>query len=147
MKTTNMNRNYFFATIIVTSLLTGCTSGHNDETPVWSDEFEGTSLDLQKWSYQTGDGCPDICGWGNNELQYYTDTRENVRIENGVLVIEARQDSAGSRGYTSGKLITKGKGDWSFGRVEVRAKLPSGRGTWPAIWMLSTDMKRWPADG
>jgi beta-glucanase (GH16 family) len=112
---------------------------------VWSDEFDREGLpDVAKWSYDVGGS-----GWGNNELQYYTHDRpENARIEKGILHIEARKESWEGKPYTSARLVTKGKGDWQYGKVEVRAKLPKGRGTWPAIWMLaSTTPLRWPDDG
>jgi beta-glucanase (GH16 family) len=112
---------------------------------VWSDEFDGNgSPDSTKWGYDVGGH-----GWGNNELQYYTkDRRENARVENGMLVIEARREPTMDREYSSARLVTRGKGDWKYGRIEVRAKLPSGLGTWPAIWMLaSTQPMRWPNDG
>jgi beta-glucanase (GH16 family) len=111
----------------------------------WSDEFDYTGLpDSTRWGYDTGGH-----GWGNNELQFYTGKRpENARVENGHLVIEARRDKWENREYTSARLITKGKGYWKYGRVEVRARLPKGRGTWPAIWMLaSTNPLQWPDDG
>lgn len=112
---------------------------------VWSDEFDYTGLpDAKKWNYDVGGH-----GWGNQERQYYTKEREkNARVENGRLIIEAhREDFSGSQ-YTSARLVTKGKGDWTYGRIEVRAKLPKGIGTWPAIWMLaSTEPLRWPDDG
>lgn len=118
---------------------------------VWSDEFDGEGLpDPTRWSYDAGDGCPDRCGWGNNELQYYTvERRRNARLENGRLIIEAHREAYESRDFTSARLVTKEKGDWRYGRVEVRAKLPSGRGTWPAIWMLPTDRAYggWPVSG
>ncbi len=117
---------------------------------VWSDEFSkpGTP-DTTKWSYDLGDGCPKVCGWGNNELEYYTQEPKNVRIENGKLIIEAHKEEIGGKQYTSTRIVTKLKGDWLYGRVEVKAKLPRGKGTWPAIWMLSTDWKYggWPASG
>lgn len=113
---------------------------------VWSDEFDYSGLpDAMKWGYDVGGH-----GWGNKELQYYTDRRkENARVENGSLIIEARRDNWDNHEYTSARLVSKGKGDWTYGRIEVRAKLPSGRGTWPAIWMLPTgrDYGRWPAGG
>jgi beta-glucanase (GH16 family) len=112
---------------------------------VWSDEFDYTGLpDANKWGYDVGGN-----GWGNNELQYYSDKRsENARVENGRLVIEARKESLGGRIYTSARLITKGKGDWKYGRLEIRAKLPKGVGTWPAIWMLNSNTPlKWPDDG
>ncbi|HEY7568786.1 MAG TPA: glycoside hydrolase family 16 protein [Gemmatimonadaceae bacterium] len=118
---------------------------------VWADEFNGGGLpDPTKWGYDIGDGCPNICGWGNNELEHYTANRtENARVENGNLVIEARREQFGTRDYTSARLVSKNKGDWIYGRIEVRAKLPSGRGTWPAIWMLPTDWLYggWPSSG
>ncbi|MEP6793861.1 MAG: glycoside hydrolase family 16 protein [Saprospiraceae bacterium] len=118
---------------------------------IWSDEFDtGFMPDTTKWNYDLGDGCPDLCGWGNNELQYYTsDRKENARIENGHLIIEARQEKMGSRDYTSARLTSKYKGDWTYGRINISAKLPKGLGVWPAIWMLPTDWAygKWPASG
>lgn len=119
-------------------------------TLVWSDEFDYLgSPDSTKWTYDLGDGCPNVCGWGNNELQYYTKRVENARVENGHLIVEARKEPLGSRQYTSTRLLSKGKGDWLYGRFEIRAELPSGLGTWPAIWMLPTDWLYggWPASG
>lgn len=118
---------------------------------VWSDEFNRPGLpDSTKWSYDKGNGCPNICGWGNNELQYYTWNRlENCRVENGKLIIQARKEDYGGQHYTSTRLVSKGKGDWKYGRVEIAAKMPSGRGLWPALWMLPTEWKYgpWPASG
>jgi beta-glucanase (GH16 family) len=113
---------------------------------VWSDEFSYTGLpDSTKWSYDTGGN-----GWGNNELEYYTtaDTA-NAAVHNGYLYLTARRQKKDNCSYTSARLVTKGKGDWLYGRIEVRAKLPAGRGLWPAIWMLPTDWKYggWPASG
>jgi beta-glucanase (GH16 family) len=113
---------------------------------VWADEFDYNGLpDPKKWSYDVGGH-----GWGNKELQHYTERRkENARVENGKLIIEARRDSWEGHEYTSARLVTKGKGDWTYGRFEVKAKLPSGRGTWPAIWMLPTGYEYggWPNSG
>lgn len=118
---------------------------------VWSDEFKKDGLpDSTKWGYDTGDGCPMKCGWGNNELQYYTARRlENARVEGGNLIIEAHREKMGSREYSSSRMVSKHKGDWTYGRIEARAKLPKGRGVWPAIWMLPTDWAYgdWPASG
>jgi beta-glucanase (GH16 family) len=117
---------------------------------VWSDEFNYSGLpDTTQWNYDLGDGCPNVCGWGNNELQYYTNELKNVRVENGVLIIEAHLDSARGKAYTSTRIVSKNKGDWLYGRIEARAKLPHGKGTWPAIWMLSTDWSYggWPQSG
>ena len=113
---------------------------------VWSDEFNYTGLpDPQKWDYDVGGH-----GWGNQELQFYTARRkENARVENGRLVIEARQERWQGSDYTSARLVSRGKADWTYGRFEVRAKLPSGRGTWPAVWMLPTGQSYggWPNSG
>lgn len=112
---------------------------------VWVDEFNQPGApDSQKWNYEEG-------YIRNNEKQYYTrDRRENARVEDGVLIIEARKeryeiptDGARRKGrqyadYTSASLITRGKASWTYGRIQVRAKLPQGRGMWPAIWMLGT---------
>ena len=118
---------------------------------VWSDEFNYNGLpDSSKWSYDVGDGCPNVCGWGNNELQYYTEKRsENARVEQGNLIIEARRENKGKKSYTSARLVSKHKGDWLYGRIEARIKLPTGRGTWAAFWMLPTDWKYgdWPKSG
>lgn len=134
---------------ILTASLLSCNN-QQDRKLVWSDEFEKDGApDATKWNFDIGDGCPDNCGWGNNELQYYTRDSRNVRIENGHLIIEARQDSLGGKAFTSTKIVSREKGDWLYGRFEVRAKLPHGKGTWPAIWMLPTDWKYggWPASG
>lgn len=113
---------------------------------VWSDEFDYTGLpNPAKWTCEEGGH-----GWGNNELQYYTMNRsQNARVENGVLIIEAIKETYNGRDYTSARLITTGKGDWLYGRFEARAKVPGGRGIWPAIWMLPTDNAYggWPASG
>lgn len=117
---------------------------------VWEDTFDAGEIDQSKWSIVTGDGCPDFCGFGNNELQYYSDNSENIRIEDGALIIQAQSQKMGTRKYTSAKLITKNKADWQYGKIEVRAMLPFGTGTWPAIWMLpSTNSKdaSWPKGG
>lgn len=112
----------------------------------WAEEFNYSGLpDSTKWNYEVGGQ-----GWGNNELQYYTarDT-QNVKVENGVLKIIALKQNRENRGYTSVRLQTKGKAEFSGGRIEIRAKLPPGRGTWPAIWMLGANIKKagWPACG
>ncbi|HSR69562.1 MAG TPA: family 16 glycosylhydrolase [Acidobacteriota bacterium] len=116
--------------------------------PVWADEFEGDQLDLSKWTPQIGDGCDmGICGWGNQELQWYL--AENAVVEDGRLKITARRQSVGGKRFTSARLRTIGKGDFRFGRIEASLKLPSGQGMWPAFWMLSTDevFGGWPRSG
>ncbi|MGL1889259.1 MAG: glycoside hydrolase family 16 protein [Reichenbachiella sp.] len=117
---------------------------------VWSDEFNYDGLpDSNKWSYEVGDGCPN-CGWGNHELQYYTNGQpKNVKVENGNLTLTLIKEEYETRAYSSTKLTSKGKGDWKYGRFEIRAKLPGGLGTWPAIWMLPSEWKygNWPKSG
>jgi len=111
---------------------------------VWSDEFDYTGLpDSTKWGYDIGGS-----GWGNNELEYYTDSSTNARVENGNLVIEARKESYAGMNYTSARLLTKNKASWTYGKFEIRAKIPRGIGTWPAIWLLSAQNPLvWPDDG
>jgi beta-glucanase (GH16 family) len=115
---------------------------------VWSDEFNGEKLDYSQWGVEV-----NAFGGGNNELQLYTDRPENVRVEKGHLVIEARRDRPNIQGtlreYSSGRVRTKHRGDWQYGRIEVRAKLPAGQGIWSALWMLPTDEKYgpWAASG
>lgn len=113
-------------------------------TLVWNDEFDGQYINPNKWSWEVnGDG------GGNNELQYYTALPTNSFIENGKLIIRAIHENYQNREYTSARLRTKDKGDWLYGRIEVSAKVPTGVGTWPAIWMLPTDWAYggWPASG
>jgi beta-glucanase (GH16 family) len=111
---------------------------------VWSDEFDYTGLpDSTKWNYDTGGS-----GWGNNELEYYTSRSENARVENGNLVIEARNESYSGMNYTSARLLTKNRASWTYGKFEIKAKIPRGIGTWPAIWLLSAQTPLvWPDDG
>ncbi|MCD9018983.1 glycoside hydrolase family 16 protein [Parachryseolinea silvisoli] len=127
-------------------LLTGACREKTTRALVWSDEFDTTGVpDTTRWGYDLG----NANGWGNNEKQYYTRDARNARVENGKLIIEAHQDSIEGVPYSSARLVSKTKGDWTHGRVEVSARLPRGRGTWPAIWMLPTDWKYggWPASG
>jgi beta-glucanase (GH16 family) len=104
---------------------------------VWSDEFDGSSLDLSRWEPMIGNGCPNLCGWGNAELEYYR--AQNATVSGGMLTIEAREERYGGADYTSARLRTKNLGDWTYGRMEMRARLPIGQGLWPAFWMLPTD--------
>jgi beta-glucanase (GH16 family) len=115
---------------------------------VWSDEFNGSDIDPNKWEHEV-----NADGGGNNELQYYTDRSLNSWIEDTVLVIQALKENytgpGGTREYTSARLRTKYKGDWKYGKFEIRAKLPYGKGLWPAIWLLPTDWLYggWAASG
>lgn len=123
-----------------------CASNKPDSSRelIWNDEFNYKGLpDSSKWNYDVGGD-----GYGNNEAQFYTKNRlENARVENGNLVIEAKKENWEKNKYTSTRLLTKGKFSFQYGTVEIRAKLPKGRGTWPAIWMMSENMKEWPDDG
>ena len=116
-----------------------------EPTLVWSDEFDGTTLNLDNWTYELGDGCPNLCGWGNNELQEYTD--DNHRLEDGMLIISAKKGS--NSNYTSTRIKTKGKQEFQYGRIEARVKVPSGAGMWPAFWALGNDIETnsWPNCG
>ena len=109
---------------------------------LWSDEFNGGSLNSENWTYEFGGN-----GWGNNELQYYTD--QNTLMRDGHLVIEARKESLGGRGYTSSRIITQDKFEFQYGRVDIRAALPFGKGIWPALWMLGANFPEigWPRCG
>lgn len=116
-----------------------------ESEPSWADEFDYQGVpEPLKWSYDLGGH-----GWGNNELQYYTNRAENAFVDKGVLSITARKENFEQKQYTSTRLVSKNKGDILYGRVEVRAKIPAGRGTWPAIWMLPTDWEYggWPSSG
>lgn len=120
--------------------------GAFESTPAWQDEFNYTGRpDPAKWSYDLGNND----GWGNQELEQYTDRLDNAVVAGGVLTISARREQLAGHDYTSARLVSKGKGDFLYGRIVVRAKLPSGRGTWPAIWMLPTDWAYggWPHSG
>lgn len=113
---------------------------------VWSDEFNGSSLDKSNWKAEIGTGSG---GWGNNELQYYTDRPENVQVTGGNLVITARKEAYGGMNYTSARIKTQGLRSFTYGKIEARIKLPSGQGLWPAFWMLGTniDSVGWPKSG
>lgn len=111
---------------------------------IWFDEFSGTSLNTNNWSYQFGNG-----GWGNNEWQYYTNAQENIEVVNGNLKITARHEGVGALEYTSARIITKGLFDFQYGKIEARMKLPLGQGLWPAFWMLGANIDEvsWPECG
>ncbi|WP_456315216.1 family 16 glycosylhydrolase [Pseudomonas shirazensis] len=114
---------------------------------VWSDEFEiNGAPDATKWNYDLGRGDN---GWGNNEKQNYTTAASNVIVEGGSLKITAKKEASGGADYSSARLKTAGKFEFTYGKVEIRAKLPIGKGTWPAIWMLGANFATnpWPACG
>lgn len=112
----------------------------------WNDEFSDTSLDLNFWNQETGNG---TSGWGNNELEYYTNNLKNTLVSNGNLIIEARKESINGFNYSSGRMTTKDKKQFRYGRIDIRAKLPVGKGIWPALWMLGANISSvgWPACG
>lgn len=134
----------FFTAI---AMMAFCGNGYGAYELVWADEFEESTLNTSNWSYDIGDGCPDLCGWGNNELQYYRS--QNVSVSGGYLIIEARQESYGGRSYTSGKIHSRNKRDFLYGKIEARMKVPTGGGMWPAFWMMPTDSVYggWAASG
>lgn len=111
---------------------------------IWEENFDGKALNESVWNYELGDGCPNVCGWGNNERQEYTKT--NHRLENGHLIITAKKDGDT---YTSTRITTAGKKEFKYGYIEARAKLPTGHGIWPAFWMLGSNIKQvgWPMSG
>ncbi len=111
---------------------------------IFQDNFDGDSLNMDNWSYEEGDGCPNLCGWGNNELQTYN--RDYVKVEDGNLVITAVKKG---NQYFSGKINSKNKVEFQYGSIEVKAKLATGKGFWPALWMLGADVYEvgWPASG
>jgi beta-glucanase (GH16 family) len=117
-------------------------SSYDGYTLSWSDEFSGTEIKTDNWGYDIGGG-----GWGNEELQYYTN--RNAYLKDGLLVLRAQQESYGGRSYTSSRLKTQGKQNFQYGRVDIRARMPEGQGMWPALWMLGkniTDVS-WPSCG
>ena len=117
---------------------------------VWSDEFNGNELDTSIWNYNYGNG-DNVAGWGNNELEYYTDDKANVKVQNGSLIITARaekDENGKTMRYTSGRLNTSGKASFKYGKMEARIKIPSVKGLWPAFWMLGqNEPKGWPYCG
>jgi len=111
---------------------------------LWEENFDGKSLNEAVWNYELGDGCPNVCGWGNNERQIYT--KSNHIIKDGKLIITIKKD--GDK-YTSTRITTAGKKEFKYGYMEARAKLPVGKGIWPAFWMLGSNIKQagWPLAG
>lgn len=119
-------------------------STYANRTLVWEDDFDASSLNLSDWTYEIGTGSN---GWGNNELQYYTNT--NTLMQDGHLVITAKEESRNGSDYTSSRIVTQNKQSFQYGRVDIRAALPEGQGIWPALWMLGSNFNTvgWPACG
>lgn len=118
-------------------------TSYEGHTLVWQDEFDGDEIS-SVWTFEIGTGNN---GWGNNELQYYR--KENTRLKDGYLIIEAKKESFGGREYTSSRIITKGNKFFKYGRIDIRAALPYGQGIWPALWMLGENISEvgWPSCG
>ena len=113
-------------------------------TLAWSDEFTGNTINTAFWNFETGGN-----GWGNNELENYTNRSQNSFQSNGQLIIEARKEAYAGNNYTSARMTTQGKKTFTFGRIDIRAKLPVSKGMWPALWMLGSNISsvNWPACG
>ena len=130
----------------ITSSTSDIASSSSESPYLWHDEFDGSSIDTEKWTFEIGTGAS---GWGNNEWEYYTDRKENAYVQDGILHIRAnKEDFEGSK-YTSARMITKGKFSFTYGTVEARIALPVGKGIWPAFWLLgqNIDAVSWPACG
>ena len=110
---------------------------------VWSDEFDSTAVNPNNWNFETGGN-----GWGNNEQEYYT-PGNNTTLESGNLIITAKKETIGSNGYTSSRMTTQGKREFTYGKIEARIKMPVGQGIWPAFWMLGANINtvNWPTSG
>jgi beta-glucanase (GH16 family) len=128
--------------ILSLSILISCSM--RSQKLVWEENFDGDTLNEAIWNFALGDGCPNLCGWGNNELQLYTN--KNHQLKDGKLIITAKKQDAL---YTSTRITTKAKKEFQYGRIELRAKLPIGKGLWSAFWMLGANIDKagWPACG
>lgn len=141
---------HVFALLTFLSFITQLLLAQDDNYQlIWADEFDAPTLNTNNWNYELGGH-----GWGNQELQYYSDRTDNVRIENGKLIIEAKKEiyppeSAYPNAYTSGRITTKNKVKTCYGKIEARISLPAGAGTWPAFWMMPNDNAygSWPRSG
>jgi beta-glucanase (GH16 family) len=148
---------FVLAALLIATLSRGIMNPQNNaraaytwpSSPTWAEEFNGasnTGINSSNWSFDIGDGCPNLCRWGNNELQLYSNSTSNVYQDGaGNLVIKASK--TGPTSYTSGKIHTKGKKEFNYAKVEARIKVPSGQGLWPAFWMLGANGAVWPNNG
>jgi beta-glucanase (GH16 family) len=127
-------------------LLTGivCTAQVKKGKLIWEENFNGKALNEKVWNYELGNGCPNICGWGNNERQVYT--KNNHKLAGGKMIVTVKKDGDT---YTSTRITTAGTKEFKYGYIETRAKLPVGQGIWPAFWMLGSNIKQvgWPMAG
>lgn len=148
-------RNLTWGGWLAVAVMTGCAeAGRDGWTLVWSDEFAGETLDRSKWTFDLGNGFAGangvwVPGWGNDEKQFYTDRPDNVYVKDGKLRIVARREAYEGFAYTSARLKTKGRFSTVYGRFEIRARLPAGKGLWPAVWMLPEENRYggWAASG
>jgi len=133
---------YLLYTLLGSLFILGCKS--NEPTLIFSEEFDGEELNSAIWNFELGDGCPNLCGWGNNEPQIYT--KDNHELKDGFLKIEAKNVNGT---YTSTRITTKDKFEFQYGRIEARIKLPTGTGVWPAFWLLGSNIDEvgWPRCG
>nr|WP_299344157.1 glycoside hydrolase family 16 protein [Allomuricauda sp.] len=128
-------------------------SEYSGYTLVWNDEFDGNGLDTAKWNFHLGDGCPGLCNWGNNEEQYFTNEPDNIYLEQGNLIITAINQFVSGKNYTSSRIHTDDSFEFQFGRVDIRASMPSARGTWVALFMFNKEYTIedpdafWPSGG
>jgi len=131
----------YIALLLITMFSFGQTK---ERKLVWEESFNGKQLDQTVWNFELGDGCPNNCGWGNKEKQLYT--TENHFIKDGNLVIKIEKQA---EHYTSTRITTAGKKEFQYGRMEARAKIPTGKGIWPAFWMLGSNIANvgWPKAG
>ncbi|WP_159799359.1 family 16 glycosylhydrolase [Flavobacterium sp. MK4S-17] len=131
---------------LIITLLASITlsAQENKRELIWEENFNDKKLDEKVWNFELGDGCPNICGWGNNERQIYT--KNNHSVENGFLIINVNKEG---NIYTSTRITTAGKKEFKYGYIEARAKIPVGKGIWPAFWMLGSNIKQvgWPKAG
>ena len=140
--------------LVAIGLLSGCETDETQTVATFSnlvldEDFDSDGApNPEVWGFDIGTG-PNGDGWGNQELQYYTDRPDNVRVENGFLLITAREESFQNSHYTSGRLLTQDRFEQEFGRFEARIRLPFGQGIWPAFWMLGADIDEnpWPGAG
>jgi beta-glucanase (GH16 family) len=139
-----------FAFLLLVLLVNSCKQSDPIKTDfklMWFDEFDGDELDLTKWEVQIGDGCSyGICGWGNNEKQYYR--KENIAVSDGKLKIKSIKENFGGYEYTSARIRTINKGDFKYGKIEASVRMDSTKGLWHAFWMLPSKPNAvWPRDG
>lgn len=145
-----MRKTYTYNSIALTviGVLLAIVSS-NAQTLVWQEQFNADTINAQTWTYDLGNGCEiDNCGWGNSEMEYYTNRKENARMGKGHLIIEAHRETYNGKPFTSARLKTEGRMQFKYGTVEARIKLPNvNKGVWPAFWTLGTVGGTWPSIG